>query len=96
MFSWPNARVSVMGGDEAASVLTQINQAKGEAELATLEAETRAKYECESSAWYATARLWDDGVIDPAETRVVLGLCLRVVRDAPPATGHGRYGIFRM
>jgi 3-methylcrotonyl-CoA carboxylase beta subunit len=104
MFSWPNARVSVMGGEEAASVLTQIarDAARGrgedpdEAKLAKLEAGTREKYACESSAWYATARLWDDGVLDPIETRDVLGLCLRVVRDAPPAGPGGRYGIFRM
>jgi 3-methylcrotonyl-CoA carboxylase beta subunit len=90
MFSWPNARVSVMGGEEAASVLTQIQGGRGDAD------EIRQKYECESSAWYATARLWDDGVLDPIATRDVLGLCLRVVRDPPPAPEHGRYGIFRM
>jgi 3-methylcrotonyl-CoA carboxylase beta subunit len=90
MFSWPNARISVMGGDEAASVLTQIQGDRGDAD------EIRRKYECESSAWYATARLWDDGVLDPVETRDVLGLCLRVVRDAPPERAGGRYGIFRM
>ncbi|HZQ97252.1 MAG TPA: carboxyl transferase domain-containing protein [Chloroflexota bacterium] len=88
MFSWPNARISVMGGDEAASVLSQIG--RGDAE------EIRRRYECESSAWYATARLWDDGVLDPVETRDVLGILLRVVRDVPNGASGGRYGIFRM
>jgi len=88
MFSWPNARISVMGGDEAGSVLSQIG--RGDAE------EIRRRYECESSAWYATARLWDDGVLDPVETRDVLGILLRVVRDVPNGASGGRYGIFRM
>jgi 3-methylcrotonyl-CoA carboxylase beta subunit len=104
MWAWPNARVSVMGGEQAANVLTTIQRdaaaARGsepdEARLAALDRETRQKYERESSAFYATARLWDDGILDPASTRDVLGLALRIVRDAPPAPASGRYGVFRM
>jgi 3-methylcrotonyl-CoA carboxylase beta subunit len=104
MWSWPNARVSVMGGEQAASVLTQIQrdaaaargQTPDEEKLAEAERQTREKYERESSAFYATARLWDDGIVDPAATRDVLALALRIVRDPPSERGGGRYGIFRM
>jgi 3-methylcrotonyl-CoA carboxylase beta subunit len=104
MWAWPNARVSVMGGEQAANVLTTIQRdaaaARGEQadekRLARLDRETREKYERESSAIYATARLWDDGILDPVATRDTLGLALRIVRDAPPAPPVGAYGVFRM
>ncbi len=99
LFTWPNARISVMGGEQAANVLWQINQ-DGPQPLAADQEETFKRpileqYERESSAWYATARLWDDGIIDPPETRNVLGLALSAALNAPPP-GDPRYGVFRM
>lgn len=103
LFMWPNSRISVMGGEQAANVLATVRQdalrASGKAqlseqELAEFKRPTLEKYEREGSAYYSSARLWDDGVIDPAQTRDVLGLCL--------STGHNRdfgeakFGVFRM
>ena len=83
---WPNARISVMGGEQAASVLSAVGNEDPE--------EIRAKYERESSPYYSSARLWDDGVIDPRDTRDVLGLSISASLNAPmPET---RYGVFRM
>ena len=98
LFSWPNARISVMGGEQAASVLATVHR---DAESWTPEqaeafkAPIRAKYEDEGNPYYATARLWDDGVIDPAQTRDVLGLALAAALEAPLADGP-RFGVFRM
>ncbi len=103
LWMWPNARISVMGGEQAAKVMLTIKQdqlAKEEKPpLTEKESEDlinpiRDKYEKEGSPYYSTARLWDDGVIDPAETRQVLGLALSVVLKAP-RKGEG-FGIFRM
>jgi 3-methylcrotonyl-CoA carboxylase beta subunit len=104
LWSWPNARISVMGGEQAASVLTTIQRdaatARGEppdeAALRRLEEETLASYAAESGAVYATARLWDDGIIDPAKTRLTLASALRIVRDPPTPPNNTRFGIFRM
>jgi 3-methylcrotonyl-CoA carboxylase beta subunit len=104
LWSWPNSRVSVMGGEQAASVLTTIQRdaarARGEepdeAALARLEEETLASYAAESSAVFGSARLWDDGIIDPAKTRLTLGLALRVTRDPSPPRTDTRFGIYRM
>ena len=96
MWAWPNARVSVMGGEQAASVLRTISRDDDPKKLERLAQETRRTYERESSAIFATARLWDDGIIDPCDTRDVLGLALRIVRDPPPSPPDGRYGVFRM
>ena len=86
LWMWPNARISVMGGDQAASVLATVGS-----EQAT---RVRDTYEHQGSPYYSTARLWDDGVIDPADTRRVLGLALSVAANAPlEAPG---YGVFRM
>ncbi len=86
LFMWPNARISVMGGEQAASVLSTVGNADPE--------EIRSKYERESSPYYSTARLWDDGVIDPRDTRDVLGLSISASLNASmPETG---YGVFRM
>ena len=86
LFMWPNARISVMGGEQAASVLSAVGNEDPE--------EIRAKYERESSPYYSSARLWDDGVIDPRDTRDVLGLSISASLNAPmPET---RYGVFRM
>jgi acetyl-CoA carboxylase carboxyltransferase component len=86
LWMWPNARISVMGGEQAATVLTMVGDADPE--------EIRAKYEREGSPYYSTARLWDDGVIDPRDTRRVLALGLAAALNAPiPET---TFGIFRM
>jgi 3-methylcrotonyl-CoA carboxylase beta subunit len=103
LWSWPNARISVMGGEQAASVLATVRRdalaARGEdwaaADEEKFRAAIRLQYDTQGHPYYATARLWDDGVIDPADTRRVLGLALSAVRNAPPA-GEGPYGIFRM
>jgi 3-methylcrotonyl-CoA carboxylase beta subunit len=103
LWTWPNARISVMGGEQAASVLATVRRdglaARGEswpeADEAKFRAEIRDQYETQGHPYYATARLWDDGVIDPADTRRVLALALSALRNAPPA-GEGPYGIFRM
>lgn len=103
LFMWPNSRISVMGGPQAADVLTTVKQdqrtREGLQEMAGKELEEfRApileKYETEGSPYYSTARLWDDGIIDPRDTRDVLGLCLAASRNAP--LPDDRYGIFRM
>jgi 3-methylcrotonyl-CoA carboxylase beta subunit len=102
LFSWPNSRISVMGGEQAASVLATIRrdgmEAKGESwpaeEEEAFKAPIRSRYEIEGDPYHATARLWDDGIIDPAQTRDVLGLALSAALNAPiPQT---RFGIFRM
>jgi 3-methylcrotonyl-CoA carboxylase beta subunit len=86
LWMWPNARISVMGGDQAASVLATVGSEQA--------GQVRAQYEHQGSPYYSTARLWDDGVIDPADTRRVLGLALSAAASAPfePAG----YGVFRM
>jgi len=102
LFTWPNARISVMGGEQAASVLATVRregiEARGESWSAEAEAEfkapIRARYEEEGSPYFATARLWDDGIIAPSETRRVLGLAFAATLNAPiPDT---RFGVFRM
>jgi acetyl-CoA carboxylase carboxyltransferase component len=86
LWMWPNARISVMGGEQAATVLTMVGDAD--------EQEIRDKYEAEGNPYYSTARLWDDGIIDPLDTRRVLALGLAAARNAPvPET---TFGIFRM
>ncbi len=98
LFTWPNARISVMGGEQAASVLATVHR---DAETWTPEqaeafkAPVRQKYEDEGNPYYATARLWDDGVIDPVQTRDVLGLALAAALNAPVAEAP-RFGVFRM
>ncbi len=102
LFMWPNARISVMGGDQAANVLAQVRrdgiEAKGgswaPADEEAFKAPIRAQYEEQGSAWYSTARLWDDGVIDPRDTRMVLALSLSAAFNAPPKPT--RFGVFRM
>ncbi|MFL6017765.1 MAG: carboxyl transferase domain-containing protein [Gaiellaceae bacterium] len=86
LWMWPNARISVMGGDQAATVLTMVGDADPE--------EIRAKYDEEGSPYYSTARLWDDGIIDPLDTRRVLALGISAALNAPiPET---TFGVFRM
>ena len=97
LFSWPNSRISVMGGEQAASVLATVHRdaEKWTAEEAeAFKAPIRKKYEDEGNPYFATARLWDDGIIAPSDTRRVLALALSATLNAPiPAT---RFGIFRM
>jgi 3-methylcrotonyl-CoA carboxylase beta subunit len=98
LFTWPNARISVMGGEQAASVLATVHRdaANWSAEEAeAFKAPVRQKYEDEGNPYYATARLWDDGIIDPAQTRDVLGLALAAALNAP-GDKVARFGVFRM
>jgi 3-methylcrotonyl-CoA carboxylase beta subunit len=102
LWMWPNARISVMGGEQAASVLATVRrdglEARGEEWSAEDEEAFRApirdQYETQGSPYYATARLWDDGIIDPADTRRVLGMGLAVAAQAP--VPEPAYGVFRM
>ena len=97
LWMWPNARISVMGGEQAASVLATVADRDGtwsETEVEAFKAPVREQYEHQGHPYYATARLWDDGIIDPADTRRVLGLALAAAGDAPLAPV--RYGVFRM
>ncbi|MFM2058988.1 MAG: hypothetical protein RLY71_3373, partial [Pseudomonadota bacterium] len=102
LWTWPNSRISVMGGEQAASVLATVRrdgiEAKGGSwsaeDEAAFKAPIRAQYEDQGHPYYASARLWDDGVIDPAQSRRVLGLSLSAALNAPiPAT---KFGVFRM
>jgi 3-methylcrotonyl-CoA carboxylase beta subunit len=96
LFMWPNARISVMGGEQAAMVLSQVRRGKDISmeEEEAFRAPIRAQYESQGHPYYATSRLWDDGIIDPADTRRVLGLALSAALNAPiPRT---QFGVFRM
>ncbi|MBX9663136.1 carboxyl transferase domain-containing protein [Novosphingobium sp.] len=98
LFTWPNARISVMGGEQAASVLATVHRDADKwtpEEAEAFKAPIRQKYEDEGNPYYATARLWDDGVIDPVQTRDVLGLALGVCLETPIAEAP-RFGVFRM
>jgi acetyl-CoA carboxylase carboxyltransferase component len=86
LWMWPNARISVMGGEQAATVLTMVGDADAD--------EIRAKYEAEGNPYYSTARLWDDGIVDPLDTRRVLALGIAASLNAP--IPDSRFGIFRM
>jgi propionyl-CoA carboxylase len=102
LWMWPNARISVMGGEQAAATLLTVRMEADKAKGAALDAAAQAafkapilaKYETEGSPYYATARLWDDGIIDPADTRDVLALGLAAARYAPMQSTT--FGIFRM
>ncbi|BBY61627.1 carboxyl transferase domain-containing protein [Mycolicibacterium sarraceniae] len=94
LWMWPNARISVMGGEQAASVLATVRGEMTPEESDAFKAPIRAQYEHQGNPYYSTARLWDDGVIDPADTRTVLGLALSVTANAPVEPMS--YGVFRM
>ncbi len=102
LWMWPNARISVMGGEQAAGVMADVTRAKllregkklSKADEEKIKSPIREKYEREGHPYYASARLWDDGVIDPAETRRVLGLAISASLNAPPE--ETKYGVFRM
>ena len=99
---WPNARISVMGGEQAASVLATVRrdglEARGQAwsaeDEAAFKAPIREQYDVQGHPYYASARLWDDGIIDPADTRRVLALGLSASLNAP--IEDTRFGVFRM
>lgn len=102
LYMWPNSRISVMGGVQAANVLAQItaDQRKRagkeftDDEASKLKAPIIETFEKEGSPYYSTARLWDDGIIDPANTRQVLGISLKAALNNP---GSGtKFGVFRM
>lgn len=103
LYMWPNAKISVMGGEQAASVLSTIQRDNKEAagekwsveEEETFKAPIRAQYETQGSAYYSTARLWDDGIIEPSETRRVLGLSLSACMNGGVARNE-KFGVFRM
>ncbi len=102
LFMWPNARISVMGGEQAAGVLAQIKREQisaaggswSDAEEAEFKQPIIDNYEHQGHPYYASARLWDDGVIDPADTRMVLGLSISASLNRP--IGESRFGVFRM
>jgi len=102
IWSWPNARISVMGGEQAANVLAQVNRDKytkqnipwSEQEEETFKNQIRLQYETQGNPYYASARLWDDGVIAPQDTRKILGLSLSAALNAP--IEPTRFGVFRM
>lgn len=102
LWMWPNARISVMGGEQAANVLAQVKQdnmeARGETwaeeDKEAFMAPIRGQYETQGHPYYASARLWDDGIIDPADTRMVLGLGLATATNAP--IEQTKFGVFRM
>jgi 3-methylcrotonyl-CoA carboxylase beta subunit len=99
---WPNARISVMGGEQAAGVLATVKQDQMARENVQMSAAEEAAfkqpiidlYEKQGHPYYASARLWDDGVIDPADTRMVLGLCISASLNAP--IEDTTFGVFRM
>ena len=98
LFTWPNSRISVMGGEQAASVLATVHRDAGRwtpEEAEAFKDPIRRTYEDEGNPWYATARLWDDGIIDPAQTRDVLGLAFAAALNAPMAE-RPSFGVFRM
>jgi 3-methylcrotonyl-CoA carboxylase beta subunit len=102
MWMWPNARISVMGGEQAAGVLAQVKQdglaRKGESmtdeQVSEFKKPIIEQYEKQGHPYYASARLWDDGIIDPADTRNVLGLALSAAKNAPER--DSQFGVFRM
>ncbi|RVT94298.1 carboxyl transferase domain-containing protein [Sphingomonas crocodyli] len=98
LFSWPNARISVMGGEQAASVLATVHRDADRwspEEAEAFKNPIRQKYEDEGNPYYATSHLWDDGIIDPAQTRDVLGLAFAATLNAP-IPENARFGVFRM
>ncbi|MDQ4021047.1 MAG: methylcrotonoyl-CoA carboxylase, partial [Actinomycetota bacterium] len=94
LFMWPNARISVMGGEQAAMVLAAVRRPDEPEPEVAFKDRIRAQYEQQGHPYYSTARLWDDGLIDPADTRMVLGLALSATANAP--LEPTRFGVFRM
>jgi 3-methylcrotonyl-CoA carboxylase beta subunit len=98
LFTWPNSRISVMGGEQAASVLATVHRDADKwtpAQAEKFKQPIREEYEAQGNPWHATARLWDDGIIDPAQTRDVLGLAFAATLNAP-IPDRPQFGVFRM
>jgi len=102
LWIWPNSRISVMGGQQASSVLSQVKREGlkpgeiwSEQDELTFKKDIEAKYDKEGEPYYSSARLWDDGIIDPADTRIILGMSLSAALNAPIHV-NGKFGIFRM
>ena len=98
LFTWPNSRISVMGGEQAASVLATVHRDADKwsnEETEAFKKPVRERYEAQGNPWYATARLWDDGIIDPAQTRDVLGMAFSACLNAP-VPERAQFGVFRM
>jgi 3-methylcrotonyl-CoA carboxylase beta subunit len=98
LFTWPNSRISVMGGEQAASVLATVHRDADKwtpAQAEKFKQPIRDDYEAQGNPWHATARLWDDGIIDPAQTRDVLGLAFAATLNAP-IPDRPQFGVFRM
>ena len=104
LFSWPNSRSAVMGGEQAAGVLALVAEEQARArglqpDVAKIEKQRqglKAKFEAESSPYYATARLWDDGILDPRDTRAMLSVALSVAHNVDfVAAGMPSHGVFR-
>ncbi len=94
LFLWPSARISVMGGEQAARVLAAVREQDANTDMEAFMASVRAQYEHQGHPYYATARLWDDGVIDPRDTRMALALALAAALNAP--LEPTKFGVFRM
>jgi 3-methylcrotonyl-CoA carboxylase beta subunit len=99
LFSWPNSRIATMSADVATTVLTDLRRSsmKGQVddqEIARIESQTRTQFTEQSDPYYATARLWDDGIIEPDQTRNVIGLCLALAAAEAPISGPSP--VFRM
>jgi 3-methylcrotonyl-CoA carboxylase beta subunit len=99
LFAWPNSRIATMSADVASTVLTDLRRSSmkstaDEAEIAEIDRATRAQFTEQSDPYYATARLWDDGIIEPSETREVIGLCLALAAAEVPVAGPSP--VFRM
>ena len=102
LFMWPNARISVMGGEQAANVMMQVKQDQlkregkqsDETELNKMKDNILKKYKEEGSAYYSSSRLWDDGIIDPVDTRNILALCIEVSLNRK--FGKPKSGVYRM
>ena len=101
LFTWPNHQIGVMGGDQAANTLAEVKLSQikrigaeiDQGELDRVWEETRKAYQEQPSAYYSTSELWDDGIIDPVDTRNALGIAISASLNAPP--GEAGYGVFR-
>lgn len=94
LFMWPNARISVMGGEQAADVLTNVSKNLESEKQLGFKQQIIDKFDLESSSYYSTARIWDDGIIEPTQTRKVIGLCLDACLPTKPK--NSKFGVFRM
>lgn len=94
---WPNAKICVMGGDQAANVLSTVrDDLDNESEKIKFKTKIKEQYEKESSAYYSTSRLWDDGIIDPRDTRFILGMALGACLNNYDKVKIPNYNVFRM